>query len=119
ATGQANFCDSNCSYDWKNTDIDDGYAQTSPVGEYEPNGYGVYDMAGNIWEWVEDWYDSGYYAVSPTENPTGPESGDYRVLRGGSWSHNGSDLRVAYRYNYAPSSRHYSIGFRCARSVSP
>jgi len=119
ATGQANFCDSNCSYDWKNTDIDDGYAQTSPVGEYEPNGYGVYDMAGNIWEWVEDWYDSGYYAVSPTENPTGPESGDYRVLRGGSWSHNGYYLRVANRANVVPSLRNFIIGFRCARSVSP
>ena len=63
----------------------DIWKYTSPVGSFAPNGYGLYDMAGNVWEWCADWYDDNYYANSPKSNPTGPSSGQYRVFRGGSW----------------------------------
>ena len=112
-----NFCDKNCPFSHANTDFDDGYADTAPVGSYAPNDYGLYDMAGNVCEWVNDWYDSDYYLDSPAENPTGPVSGDYRVLRGDSWNDNGSYVRVAYRYNYGPIDRYNDIGFRCVASA--
>ena len=113
---RANFCDRNCTYNWANKDYNDGYADTAPAGSYAPNGYGLYDMAGNVWEWVADWYDGGYYGVSPSNNPTGPSTGEYRVLRGGSWLNYGDLLRVANRSGYDPSSRFNFIGFRCALS---
>jgi formylglycine-generating enzyme required for sulfatase activity len=113
---RANFCDRNCTYNWANKDYNDGYADTAPVGSYAPNGYGLYDMAGNVWEWVADWYDGGYYGVSPSNNPTGPSTGEYRVLRGGSWHYIGVSLRVATRLRYDPSNRFNGIGFRCALS---
>jgi len=114
--GRANFCDNNCEFDWANDEYNDGYADTAPVGSYAPNGYGLYDMAGNVWEWVADWYDSGYYDHSPSSNPQGPSSGEYRALRGGSWFNVGDVLRVADRYGYVPSDSSYHLGFRCALS---
>ena len=89
---------------------------TMAVGSFAPNGYGLYDMAGNVWEWVMDWYSETYYASSPDKNPTGPESGDYRVLRGGSWDYLGPLLRPANRYRDTPDDRNNDVGFRCARS---
>jgi sulfatase modifying factor 1 len=113
---RANFCDLNCSLDWRNEDYDDGYADTALVGSYTPNGYDLYDMAGNVWEWVADWYAVGYYRNSPTDNPTGPRNGDGRVLRGGSWVNYSDLLRVAHRRYSDPSISFYYLGFRCARS---
>ncbi len=93
--------------------------ETTEVGKY-PNGaspYGALDMAGNVWEWVADWYDATYYQNSPTTNPTGPDSGDYRVLRGGSWSYVAASGRAAYRLWIPPVNRNDDFGFRCLRSA--
>ncbi len=82
-----NYCDTNCEGSHKDTGANDGYARTAPVGNY-PTGvslYGALDMAGNVWEWVSDWYGFYYYSRSPESNPQGPDSGQFRVLRGGSW----------------------------------
>ena len=91
--------------------------RTGPVGSL-PDGAswcGVLDMAGNVWEWVADWYDEDYYGSSPSQNPAGPSSGEYRVLRGGSWSSLYSVVRSANRGRLHPDDSWYSFGFRCAR----
>ena len=90
---------------------------TTPVGAY-PEGaspYGLLDMAGNVWEWVADWYDSSYYSQSPGRNPPGPDSGELRVLRGGSWFYDPHIVRSAHRGWLNPVARYYDVGFRCAR----
>jgi formylglycine-generating enzyme required for sulfatase activity len=93
--------------------------QTVPVGSIAAgtSPYGALDIAGNVWEWVADWYDADYYASSPERNPPGPATGAGRVLRGGSWGSHWYSVRAAYRESGYPPARSYRIGFRCA--VSP
>ena len=96
-----------------------GAMRTMEVGSH-PEGvspYGLYDMAGNVWEWTQDWYNSHYYSSSPVENPQGPESGSHRALRGGSWHFFPYAMRVFHRELYHPLDTDPDIGFRCARDV--
>ena len=116
-----NFCDLNCIRGDHEKGVNDKFVYTAPVGSF-PDGaspYGVLDMAGNVWEWVADRYSAGYYSNSPTENPTGPETGTYRVLRGGSWNDLSERTRIYARYSRNPADYDPSIGFRCAMDVNP
>lgn len=96
-----------------------GIGRTTPVGQY-PGGvspYGAEDMAGNVWEWVADWYDADYYQRSPERNPRGPELGSGKVVRGGSWYYQPLNLRLSLRNHHSPDNRFDDLGFRCARGL--
>jgi formylglycine-generating enzyme required for sulfatase activity len=104
---------SRANYNWDgawNTGVD--FKQTRDVGQYAANPLGFFDMHGNVWEWTADWYQAAYPSGNPVVDPTGPASGTYRVLRGGSWYHDGTSLRSALRYDYTPSGRVRTVGFR-------
>ena len=119
---QCNYADKNADAtlrqmdeDWTHADmsVDDGYTMTAPVGRYSPNSYGLYDLAGNVYEWCADWHGENYYSKSALKNPTGPRSGENKVLRGGAWSNSTGNLRVAYRDGTNPNTRFNYCGFRC------
>jgi formylglycine-generating enzyme required for sulfatase activity len=96
--------------------------RTSQVGSYPAGAspYGLLDMAGNVAEFVADWYDSAYYQISPDANPFGPEDGFERVVRGGSWTSDGINLRVSVRSSYFVDAWDLNnVGFRCANSTTP
>ncbi len=100
----------------RNTE-DDGWLTTAPVKSFLPNGYGLFQMAGNVWEWCSDWFAADYYTRSPEADPIGPETGESRVLRGGSFLCHDSychRYRVAARSHNTPDSSAANIGFRCA-----
>ncbi|MEW6266563.1 MAG: formylglycine-generating enzyme family protein [Thermodesulfobacteriota bacterium] len=87
----------------------------SPVGAYPPNPYGLHDLVGNVWEWCQDWYDRNYYQRSPQANPTGPENGEFKVLRGGSWGCLDVQIRCGIRVGERPDVSESRVGFRLAR----
>lgn len=114
-----NFCDESCFFDLADKSVDDGYKFTAPVGSY-PDGaswVGALDLAGNVWEWVADRY--GSYPSGRQVNPTGPQIGRFRVVRGGSFTEGKINLRGATRMWYLPSDTFDHLGFRCGMSVAP
>jgi formylglycine-generating enzyme len=98
--------------------VQDGYEVSAPVGSFQTDKspYGVMDGAGNVIEWVADWYDETYYKSSPERNPPSPEYGTYRVLRGGGYTTTGGDVRITSRSKMMSDFRDETIGFRCALS---
>jgi formylglycine-generating enzyme required for sulfatase activity len=113
--GGVNYCDGRCPMSWADRKTDDGYARTSPVGRF-PQGaspYDLMDMAGNVWEWTADRYNSAYYSDSPYLNPIGPKNGDTFVIRGGSWVSEFRYLTTTSRYWSDPADTSNDHGFRC------
>jgi formylglycine-generating enzyme required for sulfatase activity len=113
----ANFADLSLARmlpSWKVFPCDDGEPLVAPAGEYRPNRWGLFDMAGNVWEWTSDWYAADAYAKSESRNPRGSDSGSGRVIRGGSWLSSPDGGRAAYRDGFRPDGRYNgAIGFRC------
>ncbi|HIB55240.1 MAG TPA: hypothetical protein EYO39_10705 [Nitrospirales bacterium] len=99
----------------------DGYQYTALPGQFKSgrSPYGIYDMAGNGAEWVEDWYDEKAYEAAPIQNPSGPENGNHRVVRGGSWAETAVNVRTAKRFAARQGRADSIIGFRCAKDDSP
>lgn len=100
---------------WRDGNSD---VMTHPVGRKKPNELGLYDMSGNVWEWCSDWYSRDYYLTSPCDDPQGPPEGTARVMRGGSWFHDSSGLRITDRDRSNPAFRQGFVGFRLCMSPS-
>ena len=95
---------------------DSGLGGTAAVGCYPPNPFGLYDMLGNVREWVTDRFAFGYYAESPVDNPTGPQKGRYRVVKGGGWFSGPGCINVTERNGLSPQWVDFAVGFRCAKN---
>lgn len=110
-------------YPWGNEidktkgNFDNIIGDTTEVGTYEPNGYGLFDMGGNIGHWCQDWYDPDYYQTLPDKNPRGPDTGTFRVYRGGSWGNAEEYQRVSCRFWMLPTNCNPDFGFRCVRKT--
>lgn len=112
---QANF---NGAYPFGTADKGKFLNRTQPVGSYASNAFGLYDMHGNLFEWTADRFDRNYYRSSPVDDPQGPQSGSYRVIRGGDWYSDARDCRSAFRYADVPEGRFYALGFRVVCELS-
>jgi formylglycine-generating enzyme required for sulfatase activity/tRNA A-37 threonylcarbamoyl transferase component Bud32 len=118
-SSRLNFCDSNCTYEWADTTVDDGYENTAPVGSYQDGAswVGALDMSGNVWEWVSSIYEPyPYDATDGREVDGSSDSSSARGLRGSSWLNESGDVRATNRYSFKPSDSYDIVGFRCARS---
>jgi formylglycine-generating enzyme len=115
AAAQANF---DAAFPYGAAERRQALARTSPVGAYPANNFGLHDMAGNVWEWCADWFHDSYYRRSPRNDPPGPASGQFRVLRGGCWRSHAATCRAAYRNALAPHHRDIYTGFRVVAVVA-
>ncbi|WP_282783770.1 formylglycine-generating enzyme family protein [Phaeodactylibacter xiamenensis] len=113
----ANFCDRNCNFFWGKKRYDDGATLTARVGSYYSNALKLHDMSGNVAEWCWDRYDPKYYRESTDNNPTGPFTGDFRVVRGGSWGSHMKEVECTYRNFEYPNQTSATIGFRLCRNA--
>ncbi|MDX1688381.1 MAG: bifunctional serine/threonine-protein kinase/formylglycine-generating enzyme family protein [Candidatus Promineifilaceae bacterium] len=119
-SSMANICDANCPYEWADRSLNDGYWDTAPVESFQAGAspYGALNMAGNVWEWVSDFYDPNYYQYAPQDNPPGPETAGSHVLRGGSWQNTWAFIRTTTRDRETRFPENlYNVGFRCAQSA--
>jgi formylglycine-generating enzyme required for sulfatase activity len=114
-----NFCDVNCDAPQSNSDFDDGQAAAGPIMSYERgrSSSGGYDLGGNVWEWVSDWFDAEFFTEAIYTNPIGPETGEAKVVRGGSWFDTGNFMGTTIRFPSLPDNADKTIGFRCAADL--
>jgi formylglycine-generating enzyme required for sulfatase activity len=114
-----NFCDVNCEAPQSNSDFDDGQAAAGPIMSYERgrSPSGGYDLGGNVWEWVSDWFDAEFFTEAIYTNPIGPETGEAKVVRGGSWFDTGNFMATTIRFPSPPDNADKTIGFRCAADL--